>query len=213
LVCKLEGAFTATLWAVHLQGSGRDIGDLATALSAFDLNDVIVCGDFNFDLRDGADELKESPDKLGVQGKHYKNLVGEYPKIKEFVERNSRIFPEHLNGPEQKRMGSCNKMRTPFQAQVTKILLPDFMLKDYVLVGKDLQVGQTMAGLIDTEIMLPNERYPSDHTLVASEVWTQRNAVPKFRLLHDRQRAHGSLHRQPSKEGGHNLHHKSTKIL
>ena len=38
------------------------------------------------------------------------------------------------------------------------------------------KVGEEMAGLIDETEALPNERFPSDHSLIAAEIWAVRSA-------------------------------------
>jgi hypothetical protein len=158
IVCQLEGPLSAELWAVHLSGSGHDVQELGDRLNErSSLDDVIVAGDFNFDLRR----------KEGSHGRLKKDLT-RHPRVKALFDNSERLLPD-------RSYGSCNKMRSPFQAQITKIMSRDFALKDYVCVGRSLQVGEDMTGLIDETESLPNERFPSDHAMIAAEIWAVRN--------------------------------------
>lgn len=107
--------------------------------------------------------------KSGQDGKKYSQLAdSDASRVQQFLERNKGFWP-----PAE--YGSCNKCRTAFQAQVTKIDRPDFSLKDYVLAGPGFQADD-MQGLLGANERLPNERCPADHALVVSEIWLKRSS-------------------------------------
>ena len=74
-----------------------------------------------------------------------------------------------------KKVASCNKERTPFQSQVTKIGERDASLKDYILAGSALQKAARLDGTITADVHLPNETIPSDHSMVLADVWNSKH--------------------------------------
>lgn len=120
---------------------------------SLNLDQSIMAGDFNFDLRDTHHVCREQ--------------LFSTPEAEHFVLNNEArggwgSFGETL---------SCNKERTPFQCQVTKIGQRDSSLKDYILVGSSIHMRACLHGTISTCVHLPNETIPSDHSMVLAEVW------------------------------------------
>jgi hypothetical protein len=81
-----------------------------------------------------------------------------------------RAFTETAHAPGL-HLASCNVLRTPFQAWVTKASVQTFTLSEYILAGSALQLGPALEGLLGPADLRPNEACPSAHALVATPCW------------------------------------------
>ena len=116
------------------------------------LSNVIVAGDFNVDMRG-----------LGKKNLVTRNKFAAFPCVVEMVDNSSPAFPSF-------EYGSTNKMRSMYQAQNSKMELPDCFLKDYILVGKDFEIDGGYKGLVHIQEYLPTSQFPSDHALIYASI-------------------------------------------
>jgi hypothetical protein len=131
--------------AVHLSGKGYDLEFMVRKIEKTIRRETILLGDFNMDLRNGFPKRQD----LSFAPKFTK-LVGQAKQ-------------------QHKNLGTTNKQRSPFQAQVSKMFLPDFSMKDYVFLG-DAYSPTELHGPINRQHPLPNQEIPSDHAPLSFEV-------------------------------------------
>lgn len=133
------------LVALHLPSNGYNIptvcGEIEKRLARG--TPTIVAGDLNLDLRNK---------------KAHSKFINDRPLLGKMVEASKHLWEQG------KDKGSVNKRRTAFQAQVSKINLEDFAIKDSVLVSEP-GLGE-ISGLIGLADILPSEHCPSDHVLL-----------------------------------------------
>jgi endonuclease/exonuclease/phosphatase family metal-dependent hydrolase len=121
----------------HLAGKGSDKKYIAGVLEPLLRPETVLAGDFNVDLR-----VKPLlPDMVS------------YPRLQQFLHQAEHL-PRHL--------GTSNKQRSPFQAQVSKMFLQDFSMKDFVFLGENFKSTQ-LHGLVPRTRTLPDAGVPSDH--------------------------------------------------
>lgn len=123
---------------VHLAGRGGDEEGVMPRIEAMLAPSAVLAGDFNVDLR------KRSPPWASR---------AEHPRLARLLEQASNI-PLSL--------GTCNKQRSPFQAQVSKMFLPDFSMKDFAFLG-DCFCPSALGCLLSRSETLPSKTIPSDH--------------------------------------------------
>merc|ERR1712039_203153 len=99
---------------------------------------TILVGDFNVDLRRKT-VTSVTPEK--------------FPNLAKMLSQAQRL-PSHL--------GTNNKQRSAFQAQVSKMFLQDFSMKDFALLGEAF-CPAPLEGLISRTHSLPDAECPSDH--------------------------------------------------
>ena len=150
---RIGGRVSLNLLAVHLESSGRGTLNIANRLNDIHtLSNLIVAGDFNFDLR--------RQDKKNVK---LKTQLTTHAKVREVFDNSEGAFPSL-------EYASCNKCRSPFQAQSTKMLIPDFDLKDYIAVGRDFEIDGEYKGVLDVATRVPTDQFPSDHALISATI-------------------------------------------
>lgn len=122
-----------------------------------------MAGDFNTDLR-----RKDVFDNMDTRPKLSKLLM------------QGRKLP--LN------QGTSNKQRSSFQAQVSKIRVPDFAMKDFVLLSDDFDEPQ-ISGFVNRNRRIPDRGHPSDHASRDGAAKKKR----RLKIQHD-VAAHARLH-------------------
>lgn len=141
--------------ALHLPSNGYNIpavcGEVEKRLAV--PMPTIVAGDLNLDIR---------------VAKAKNKIVADRPLLAKLVETSKHTWDQ------PKERGSVNKRRTAFQAQVSKINLEDFSVKDTILVPT-AGLGE-ISGLISRSEQLPSADCPSDHVLLCwrSPKWPSR---------------------------------------
>jgi hypothetical protein len=130
---------------VHLSGKGHDGEYMASKIENTLRPETILLGDFNTDLRMGVPKWVD-PKMM--------------PQLWELVGQAKQQY---------KHLASTNKQRSPFQAQVSKMFLQDFSMKDFVFLGNSYRPAY-LDGLINRQELLPNREIPSDHTPLEFEL-------------------------------------------
>lgn len=128
---------------VHLSVKGYDTKHIAKELDRAITPRTILGGDFNIDLRKG-------------KCTDWDHL----PRLKALCEQ-AKDIPVDL--------GSTSKERSPFQAQISKMFLPEFSLKDYLLTAENLFVTRRR-GMIYRSQRLPDCDTPSDHAPITAQM-------------------------------------------
>lgn len=106
---------------VHMSGKGHEKEFVAQQLEEAIRPDTILAGDFNTDLR-----RKAVFQDLAMQ-----------PKLAKLLEQPTKL---------PLSVGTSNKQRSAFQAQISKIRTPDFSMKDFIMVGEAFEVQKSTAG-------------------------------------------------------------------
>merc|ERR1712048_1243774 len=133
-----SGAKEIHILGVHFSGKGHELDEIAMRLEPTIRPDTVLLGDFNQDLRKKL--TKWASPKVA-------------PSLAKLVEQAKRQ-PNHL--------ATTNKQRSPFQAQVSKMFLQDFSMKDYAFLGERFCETELHGPITRTEL-LPNPDVPSDH--------------------------------------------------
>jgi endonuclease/exonuclease/phosphatase family metal-dependent hydrolase len=138
--------------AVHFSGKGYDLEHMARKIEKTIRRETILLGDFNMDLRRGI------PKRVDLSfAPKFEQLVGQAKQ-------------------QNKNLGTTNKRRSPFQAQVSKMFSPDFSMKDYVFLG-DAYAPTDLSGPINQQHPLPSPEIPSDHAPLSFEACFVRTDV------------------------------------
>lgn len=133
-----HGPLNLRVIGVHLSSNGLDKGGIVPAVEAKLNARCLLAGDFNVDLR-----TMLPPWISETSTPRLLSLVGQAKQT-------------------PLRLGTTNKMRSPFQAQVAKILVPEFVMKDFAFVGESIRCG-AIDGPVPKSITLPSADIPSDH--------------------------------------------------
>jgi endonuclease/exonuclease/phosphatase family metal-dependent hydrolase len=123
---------------VHLSGKGYEGAQVAPAMNERIKPNTILAGDFNVDLRKGEGKWTD---------------LSACPKLRALVAQAEKLPADQ---------GSTNKERSCFQAQVSKMFMQDFSMKDFLFVGEGLETTP-VEGLVQRSQLLPDITCPSDH--------------------------------------------------
>lgn len=146
--CKLkclDGGKEVHVIGVHFPPKHYDTEFTVPKIEERITSHTIIMGDFNLDLR-----------RQRLKGVHQK----ETPKFCKLIEQAKQVPTD---------VGSCNKQRSPFQAQVSKMFIRDFSMKDYVLLGESFEPVD-LEGTISRTRTLPDREMPSDHSPISFDL-------------------------------------------
>jgi len=134
-----DGSREIHVLGIHSSGKGHELDISVKKLEKAIRPDTVLLGDFNMDLSK----------KAGPWG-NYKHV----PSLAKLVEQ-AKYQPKHL--------ATTNKQRSPFQAQLSKMFMQDFSMKDFAFLGERF-CHTKLHGPITRQQLLPNAETPSDHT-------------------------------------------------
>merc|ERR1712203_627130 len=85
-------------------------------------------------------------------------MASGFPNLRLMIESASNL-PSNL--------GTTNKQRSLFQAQVSKMLVQEFSMKDFLFVGSEF-LEPKLHGLILRSRRIPDGQCPSDHAYIST---------------------------------------------
>eukprot|EP00933_Yihiella_yeosuensis_P013380 TRINITY_DN12425_c1_g2_i1.p1 TRINITY_DN12425_c1_g2~~TRINITY_DN12425_c1_g2_i1.p1 ORF type:complete len:584 (+),score=114.67 TRINITY_DN12425_c1_g2_i1:563-2314(+) len=138
------GKWTATVTGVHLSAKGYEIDHVAKQFDQLLAEpNSILAGDFNKDLR---------------YAQVFDKFTADLPHLAKALEA-VKALPNDV--------GTTSKQRSCFQAQITKIRIHDFAMKDFIFAGTGFKRPEAF-GHIRRDEFLPNREQPSDHAHISA---------------------------------------------